>query len=92
MLQVLGEELLEEWVARTVPPDQKRQWLAANTLTITLFVAPQASALLLLAANHGCWICCLGAADNDLYSSTAALALWRIHPLLIRHQLSVRQS
>lgn len=44
--QVLGEELLEEWVARAVPPGERRAWLAANDLTITLFVAPQVLALL----------------------------------------------
>ena len=49
-LQVLGVELLEEWVARTVPPQERHAWLAANDLTITLFVAPQARLLRL--AHH----------------------------------------
>ncbi|CAL8461782.1 g1313 [Coccomyxa elongata] len=40
--RVLGEELVEEWVARTVPHEQRSSWLRANGMTITLFVAPQA--------------------------------------------------
>ncbi|CAL5222653.1 g5049 [Coccomyxa viridis] len=40
--RLLGEELVEEWVARVVPPGQRDSWYRSNAVTITLFVAPQA--------------------------------------------------
>lgn len=39
-------------MVRTVPPGERRQWLAANDLTITLFIAPQVLPALL----QICWV------------------------------------